>query len=420
MVEYKKNTGSKKINILNLSAILFAVLFYLGIIKTKESFYFNSLLKTENIIFLKGKIISNPVKNEQKKIYKTSFKPDFALDSTGKSSECDGLVLLEIPENFVEAYFPGKLYTQAKNNALICEQNFKIDVYGNFKGNTFYVKQAVQGKKEHSLFNKIQYIRGLCRIHFRRLMYSWGKPGGFFMALISGIKEYAEPSLCKDFKNAGLSHILALSGMHLSLFSSIFKKLGKKTKNKFLSAFLQTFAICTFVWFAGLSPSLLRAMICSLILIFCSICNFKDIKMLNILSASFLIHAIIKPCDLNEISFQLSYGALAGILAFSELFNFITISKLPVKLSTDLGASCGAQIVTAPISIVKLNSFAPIGIISSIIISPLINIFIYLGLFLFILCLIFPFLLPFSIFIMKVIYFPIAKIVSIFAKCPSF
>lgn len=422
MVENKKIVSTKKLNILNFSAILFAILFYTGIIKTKEALYLKSLLKTEEIIFLKGKINSNPIKNEQKKIYRANFSPEFAQDSLGKTSECKGNIVLEIPENFVEAYFPGKLYTQAKTNALICEQNFKIEIFGNFKGTskTFKVTHAFQGEKGTSLIDKIQYIRGICRIYFRRLMYAWGDSGGFFMALISGIKEYAKSELCTNFKNAGLSHVLALSGMHLSMFSSIFKKFGKKTKNNFLSSFLQIFAICTFVWFAGISPSLLRAMLCSLMLIFCSICNFKDVKMLNILSVPFLIHAIIKPCDLNEISFQLSYGALAGILIFSELFNFITVAKIPAKLSSDLGASCGAQVVTAPISIAKLNSFAPIGIISSVVISPFITFFIYAGLLLFVLCLIFPFLLPFATFIMQKIYIAIEKIVSFFANFPSF
>ena len=63
-------------------------------------------------------------------------------------------------------------------------------------------------------------------------MFYWNEAGGLFLALISGIREYTDQSAADSFRRAGLSHILALSGMHLSLFSGITAKISHKTGKK--------------------------------------------------------------------------------------------------------------------------------------------------------------------------------------------
>ena len=49
-------------------------------------------------------------------------------------------------------------------------------------------------------------------------MYMWGSAGGLLLALLSASKEYTSSAFSDAFRLAGLSHILALSGMHVSIF----------------------------------------------------------------------------------------------------------------------------------------------------------------------------------------------------------
>ena len=104
----------------------------------------------------------------------------------------------------------------------------------------------------------------------------------------------------------------------------------------------------------------------------------------------------------------------------SEFFKFLLIIKTPEKLTDSISASTGAQFFTAPISLKMMDTFAPVGIISTVVISPLITIFIYSGLLLIIICLIFPFFVPAADFFLKIIYNSIAFIVMIFAKFPLY
>lgn len=208
--------------------------------------------------------------------------------------------------------------------------------------------------------------------------------------------------------------------MHLNLFAGIAGKTARKIISAKKAMIFQLISVFLFVFFAGFSPSLFRAFLCTIISFLAIALRLKDFSMILVLASSFLIHISVKPEDMFEAAFVLSYSALAGILLMSEFFKFLLIIKTPEKLTDSISASTGAQIFTAPISLKLMNSFAPIGIISTVVISPLITVFIYSGLFLIIICLIFPFFVPAAAFFLKIIYTLIAFIVSIFAKFPLY
>ena len=124
---------------------------------------------------------------------------------------------------------------------------------------------------------------------FKRLMYKWGNAGGLLLALLCGAREYTDIAIAENFKNAGLSHVLALSGMHLSMFSSIAVLIGNKIGRKKLTYAIRIIVLILFVWFAGFSPSLLRAFICSTLTLIALMSSSKNPDMLLILCFSFLI-----------------------------------------------------------------------------------------------------------------------------------
>lgn len=425
MVKLNQN---KKVKFINLcfnpvvfSAILCAILIYSGIVPLRTKNKLNSLSSENLIVEISGIIKSNPVKTSNKKYYSTDFKVLNVKNKNGLISSASGNVKLFIPSEIVEAYLPGKLFTAKKElNATICEQGIKLKASGNLKNGMFFAKNVFRIKEKESFLGNFFIFRALIRLKFRRLMFAWGSAGGLLLALLSGIKEYTEDSDSINFRNAGLSHILALSGMHLNLFSNLAKKTSNLFFSKKISAFLQFIAVCLFSFFAGFSPSLFRAFLCACFSFVIAALKLKNINMIFILSSSFLIHSAIKPDDIFQPAFMLSYSALLGILFFSELLKFLVIKKVPEKIASSFCASTSAQFFTSPISLRLMGTFAPVGIIATMLVSPLITIFIYCGLLLIILCLLFPFLVPFGAFLMKIFYNCISILVSFFAKIPYF
>ena len=407
-------------NPLVLAAGICAVLIYSGIVPVKNRTPFCCCLPLESVVMMSGKIISNPVKTGKSGAYRALFKPQYAVSSSGMNSTCSGSLVVMIDGSMAESFSPGKLYSDCrKNGSLICETGANMTLAGTGRNGVFFADSGKMKNWDDSLNGMIAHFRALCRIQFRRLMYAWGEAGGLLLALLSGAREYTGKDTADAFRNAGLSHILALSGMHLSLVSGLALFISSHTAGKKAAFFFQAVSVLLFVWFAGLSPSLLRALLCSIIMLGAAVCSFGRIDMLTVICASFLLHAVIAPADVSEAAFMLSYGALAGILVFGEGLRNLFASVIPDKIAADVSASAAAQLFTAPVSLKLFGTFMPGGIAASVAVSPLVTLFMYSGIACIALCMCIPFLVVPAGYVMNVIFTIIKSSVMLFARIPG-
>ena len=412
--------GKRFLHPLFCAALISSVLVYGRIVPIKNRHAFASLIPPLDIVSMSGTIVSNPVKSERTGFYSAEFAPDVVVSKGGARSACRGRLAVFIDEKTVEAYFPGKMYSASYGKgAVLCESGARLFLSGKTgKNGAFFVSKAESLGWKKSFGGKLAHIRALSRLRFRRLMYAWGASGGLLLALLSASREYTDSALSHAFRNAGLSHILALSGMHLSLVSGIALFAGMRIFGKTKSYIFQFCAVSLFVWFAGFSPSLLRAFLCSVLLLLCSVCGIAGADTVLILCAAFFLHTLIAPAHLLSAAFMLSYGALFGILLFSEKLN-VFLSRTPgQKISASLSASLGAQTLTAPITLSLFGTFMPVGIVATAVVSPLVTLFIYAGIVCIALSLALPFFAPFAGSVMNAIYGVIKLLVLFFARAP--
>ena len=412
-----------------IAAIFCVFVFYSKIVKISPRNPFSSVFQTEKITGLSGTLISSPQISSSGKSYLskmavTSVKSCLMIDGLDfpSSSQARGNVNIILPSDMTEVYFPGKVYSSVKSlnkGCYLYESGADYDFEGRFiSPDTFLVKSCCSCRWKSGIFGKIDKARALCRLQFKRLMFFWRDGGGLILALLSGSKEYLDCGLYSNFRRAGLSHIIALSGMHLSMFSAITVFFASRFGRKKLTIALRLSALICFVWFAGFSPSLMRAFICSMLLLFASLAGVKEPDMLLILSFSFLLQTVISPSDLQNAGFMLSYAALSGILLLGRALTKIFTRFLPFYFAGSISASCGAQVLTAPLSLKLFGSFAPIGIAATVFVSPLISIFIYTALFLILICLLFPPLASYSAFFVEIEYNLIKFVVGFFSHAP--
>lgn len=408
-----------------LSAFICAILFYSNTLHLSDKEEFKCLLSDETITELNGVLCSNPSKTASGAYYSARLLVSDVLSSSGSKGSANGSVCLYVPAAIIEASYPGKIYTKVKTESILFEQGVALMLKVRYLPDnpnpkpSFIVESAKSEGFENSLKGNFLKLRALSRIQFKRLMYGWKGAGALLLALLSGSREYTEDGLSDAFRKAGLSHILALSGMHLSLFGGLAFFLGNKIARRNLADLLQLLAVLFFVFFAGVSPSLFRSLLSSLIMFVNSSLRLKRFKGLTVLSASFLIHIIIYPSDLMSVTFMLSYGALFGIMTIGQLIKMLLTRKFFPKLSEGIAQSTGAQLFTAPVSVRYFGAIMPIGIISTLFMSPLILLFLYTGLFAIIICLLLPFLEPFFNVIMNIIYKAIKFTVDFFQMFPS-
>ena len=142
---------------------------------------------------------------------------------------------------------------------------------------------------------------------------------GAVNAMMTGDKNYLSGEIMNIFGHSGISHLFAVSGFHLSLWTSaifvFFDKLSKKLKtaaNIFAAVFVLFFMALT-----GFSPSVVRAGIMMLILIAGHLIKHKSDSVNSLFIALTLI-LFINPYCVTSTSLQMSFLATLGIVTLAE------------------------------------------------------------------------------------------------------
>ncbi|MDR1058763.1 MAG: ComEC/Rec2 family competence protein [Treponema sp.] len=203
--------------------------------------------------------------------------------------------------------------------------------------------------------------------------------GGLAQALLLGVRDNLDTKLSRDFRDAGCSHILALSGMHLAVFSALIALLLRKPLGIRLAALGGAVFVILYVYLAGAQPSLVRSAIMYLLGCLAIWGSFKTSTM-TLLALSFLLQILCFRGSASSPSFILSYLALGGILWTGESLNELFRGKLPRPLASGLSASLGAFIATAAVSLSLFGMLRPIGILAGLAIAPLASFFMILSL----------------------------------------
>lgn len=204
--------------------------------------------------------------------------------------------------------------------------------------------------------------------------------GNLLLAILLGDKDKLSEDIQESFKTSNLSHMLAVSGAHVSYIilgltyvlqnSIIGKKNGKIVCIIFLLVFM---AITNF------TPSVTRACIMAVLTLFSGIIYRKSDVYTNIFVAA-LITLIFNPYNLLDLGFQLSYGGTIGIIIFikriqekksnSKVINYIKQMAL---------VSIYANVIIIPIMMYHFNTVSFTFIISNIMASPILGIIVITG-----------------------------------------
>ena len=188
-------------------------------------------------------------------------------------------------------------------------------------------------------------------------------------ALLLGDRSQLETDTKKSFQLAGISHVLAISGLHISLLVYVIDAFFSKLKiNKKLSNILILCFLLFYCIFLDFSSSVVRASVMAAVFMFGKYMR-KRRDTLSSLALSFIIILIIKPFEIFSAGFQLSFLAVLGIILVSNRLRY-ELNKRPYnplnKLILAYGATLGASLFTLPV-LTNTFHYAPL---SALIFSP--------------------------------------------------
>jgi competence protein ComEC len=220
------------------------------------------------------------------------------------------------------------------------------------------------------------------------------KGQGVLTALIIGDRKHIPQKLSDAFKRAGASHILAISGLHIGILTTLaflfftrllsyFNWVIWHARAKKLAAILTLVPIVAYGFLAGMSPPTQRAVI--MVSIFLATYFLaKRVDSLNVLAIAAMVLLILWPPFLFSISFQLSFCAVFFIIlglskTQNQMPNRMALSSnqiypvIRAKLIVFLEISLLAILGTLPLLMFYFNQISTVGLVANLLIIPLIG-----------------------------------------------
>ncbi len=183
---------------------------------------------------------------------------------------------------------------------------------------------------------------------------------GLFKGMLFGDKSDISSATEKSFRSSGISHLLAVSGLHTSLWCGLilslltFLKIPEKVGNMVCLCFLLLFCIVS-----AFTPSVIRASAMTAVVLIAPFFK-RTPDSLNSLGGAVLLLLIINPYTVTNVSFQLSVAATLGVLVANHLSAYITqperkitaprLAHLLHFVLSSLFISCAAGVFTLPIT----------------------------------------------------------------------
>ena len=196
-------------------------------------------------------------------------------------------------------------------------------------------------------------------------------------ALTIGDKSVLTSSLKEVYSAAGVSHVLALSGLHIGILSAIlfflFTPLKRIRHGETIQSLLVVLALWAFAFISGLSPSVVRAVtMCSLYFLATCFMEERFSGIYTLVLAAFIM-LIYQPFYLFDLSCQLSFLAVASILYFYPVISgWLTCkNKLLRWLWNSIAVSISAQFGTLPLILYYFGTFPTYFLLANLIVGVL-------------------------------------------------
>lgn len=186
--------------------------------------------------------------------------------------------------------------------------------------------------------------------------------GGLCTALILGDDSCLSGKAYEALRSCGVTHIICVSGLHISLWSSAILFILRRLKIKEKAACLADCgAVVLFMLLAGMTYSVVRAGIMMLIYILGIIIS-RERDSLNSLGLSLAIIAAANPFSMSSTSLQLSALATLGIIIYSDFIRpeLHFLNRIPTVLNSilqTLFVTCAVTVFTLPVTLSVFGTF---------------------------------------------------------------
>ena len=215
----------------------------------------------------------------------------------------------------------------------------------------------------------IDQLRRAARARLDRGLGSRGAVRGLTAAMLLGDRELLEPAAVRSLRDAGLVHVVAISGLQVGLVALTLAALARRSRLPRPLAFvLALLLLLVFGELVSAEPSVLRA-IGAAIALEAGRALGRDGDALNSLALVAAVLVGSAPCSIADPGLQLSVAATGGIVVGAR--RIAARIPLPLPIALSCGVTLGAYLATLPIVAWWFGRLAPIGALTNLAAAPL-------------------------------------------------
>ncbi len=238
---------------------------------------------------------------------------------------------------------------------------------------------------EHEMTLQMRMLRLRDVLAARYVGFLEGNSLGILTALTLGDRSRLDRAVSDLFSQGGVSHVLALSGLHLSILFGLYRLLvlnRLRRRSLFIAlSLLGVSGLWAYTFLAGLPLSLVRSAWMFTVMLLAEMFRRNSFPLNNLAFAAIAV-LLVSPQSLFDVGFQLSCLSVLSIVLFLPLFPCPERMKGKALFRTvyDLTAvSLAAQIGTAPLVAWYFHSFSTYGLLANLLIVPLGNVALVFG-----------------------------------------
>lgn len=339
-------------------------------------------------VSLRGVVVNYPTPQDR------TTQLHVAISEFNSSDSWDlikGLVLVQVPSFDVYRYgdeleFRGTLRTPGGSTSSFYR--------------SYLARQGIHSTMTYASIRVISHNRGSA---FLAVLYSVRQRTHQFIAsalpepqaaLLSGIllgsDEGIPRTLMDLFGRAGTAHIIAISGFNIALVSAALVKLFARFLQRYVALTASIAAIVLYTVLVGAEPPVVRAAIMGGLTALALIVGRQSDALTSLFASAWLM-TLVRPFLLWDISFQISFAASLGLIAYgarlasviaatvARVWSVQTAERSVALLSDTLLATVAAQLLVLPILAYYFGGVSPLGLLANMLVLPVQPAIVYLG-----------------------------------------
>ena len=257
---------------------------------------------------------------------------------------------------------------------------------GNFNRKFYYKKQKIEGsmqaeeiriinKRENHLKEKLLEFREAWKAFL--IKTAGEEKGGILCAMLLGDKTEMESEIKELYQRNGIAHVLAISGLHISLIGIFFYRLMRRITGSYIAGGAAGMIFMgLYILMIGMSISAMRAVIMFLFRVGADMSG-RVCDMRTSIAVSAVCVILWRPLSYYDGGFQLSFGAVLGIFFLTIICGQKKEEKrkgIWCTLAQGLRASFAIQLATFPILLYHFFEFPIYACILNLVVVPLMSV----------------------------------------------